>query len=449
MNSSYDFNVLKAGILQSGHEIVSSPEEADEIVYSGCSVRSIWVDDAVNQINEAAKRSPEAKLRVTGCLANTSANTVINKSTTENLSIESMPDILKQFTDIEFSSVDRSYTQNSKIEFESDSSEGLENLRRRVGKDKAEIVAELQEIDRRYGTKLEHRYRKMTKGFVFYDEIEPSEMITVTRSCPYKCAFCNIPQGRGKFESTPIDSVVEKVKFAVQEGKYHIVLIGDEIGNYYDFETKTNFSDMVEAVLEIHKDLKLSIRYIEPKPFLKFYDKLLKWSCEGKIQLLYISIQSGSQRILKMMNRGYNLTRLCRALNELRDASGVLFYGNWLLGFPSETDRDFDETVAIVKELNFHINVVIPFSARENTPAFEMQEQIDDKVIDQRVSYLTEVVSDMKASRIEQELSFLDTQTKKSILSKIKHAESLQYADDQKKSEPDRNNSLSIKIKQL
>lgn len=149
------------------------------------------------------------------------------------------------------------------------------------------------------------------------------------------------------------------------------------------------------------------------------------------------------------MNRGYNLTRLCRALNELRDASGVLFYGNWLLGFPSETDRDFDETVAIVKELNFHINVVIPFSARENTPAFEMQEQIDDKVIDQRVSYLTEVVSDMKASRIEQELSFLDTQTKKSILSKIKHAESLQYADNQKKSEPDRNNSLSIKIKQL
>lgn len=449
LNSAYDLNVLQAGLIQEGYAIVSSPEDADEIIYSGCSVRSRWVDDAINQIDEAGRRAPRAKIHVTGCLANTSAATVLSQTTTPNLIFGTMPEILSKHSDLKFSEVDQSFTQNSNITFESNESEGLQNLRRRVGKEKASIVASLQEIDRRHGKNTEQHYRNTTKGFVFYEEQEPCEMITATRSCPYKCAFCNIPQGRGKFESVSMSSIIAKARKAISEGKYHIILIGDEIGNYHAPDCKASFAELVENLLSLSSKVKLSIRYIEPKPFLKFSKKIIKWSKEGKIKLLYISIQSGSENILKAMNRGYDLARLTKVLKELRQTSPVILYGNWLIGFPGEEDSDFRETVLLVKELDFHINVVIPFSARENTPAIEMQKQLDERTINERVDSLTGIVAEMKASNMENLLSFVDKNLLKQLIDRIKHAECLQYVDDQQESEPNRISHQLIEVKQL
>lgn len=217
LNSSYDLNVLRAGLVQKGLEIVSRPEDADEIIYSGCSVRSRWVEDAILQIGEAAKRAPQTKIHVTGCIANTSADTVLSKTSIPNLTFGTMPEILSQYSDLQFSEVDQLLTQNSSIQFESTDSDGLQNLRQRVGAAKASIVADLQEVDRLHGSHAERYYRHTTKGFVFYDEQEPCEMITVTRSCPYKCAFCSIPQGRGKFESVQLSSIIEKARKAIGE----------------------------------------------------------------------------------------------------------------------------------------------------------------------------------------------------------------------------------------
>ncbi|WP_167816822.1 radical SAM protein [Aliivibrio fischeri] len=449
LNSSYDLNVLQAGLIQKGNEIVSSPEDADEIIYSGCSVRSRWVDDAINQINEAANRSPNAKIHVTGCLANTSAAIVRTNTTSSNIHFETIPEILNQYTNLDFSKVDQSFTQDSSVKFEHNNVHGLQNLRQRVGEDKASIVASLQEIDRLYGKNTEHYYRSITKGFVFYEEQKSSEMITVTRSCPYKCAFCSIPQGRGSFESVPLFSIVEKARKAVERGKFHIILIGDEIGNYHAPDCKANFKKLVESLLLLSPKVKLSIRYIEPKPFLKFFNSLLKWSKEGRIQLLYISIQSGSERILKIMNRGYDLSRLSNALKELRESSPVVLYGNWLIGFPGENDDDFLQTVSLVKDLEFQINVVIPFSARENTPAFDMPNQLDERTINDRVNLLTEIVANMKALNMEGLLNFLDKGNLTLLVDRIRNAECLQYIDDQQESEPSRTSSLSIEVKQL
>lgn len=448
-NSSFDLNVLEAGLRKHGFDIVDTPELADIIIYSGCSVRQRWVDDAVLQLNEVEERAPGTKTIVTGCLASTSFEVVRSNTSATDISSQTVASILRTYTGLEFAEVDQEFSQNSSASFEKDGSEGLQNLRKRVGIAKASIVADLQEIDRRHGSQAERAYRQTTKGFVFYDEQDPSEVITVARSCPYQCSFCNIPQGRGEFVSTPLSSILSKAKNALDQGNYHLILMGDEIGNYRDKESHADFPTLIKSLLALSPELTLSIRYIEPKPFLRYSEEIFQWCIGGKIRLLYISVQSGSRRILKAMNRGYDIDRLTKELKRFRQLSPVVFYGNWLVGFPGETEEDFSETVSLTEELKFHISVAIPFSSRENTPAEKMDNHLDKDTIEERVYRLTNVIANLKASAMESVLGFLDADSQRRLADRIREAECEQYVDDQENAEPLRVASNRIDAKQL
>ncbi|MDC5807916.1 radical SAM protein [Vibrio europaeus] len=449
LNSSYDLNVLEAGLVQKGYELVLQPEDADEVIYSGCSVRGKWVEDAISQINEVVRRAPNAEICITGCIANTSMDKVRKGTSAKNLSFGAMPQILRDKAELRFTDVDDTHVQDYNVEHKSDSQVGLQNLRLRVGEEKASIVASLQEIDRTYQCSSEMQYRRTTKGFVFYNEQDPFERITVTRSCPYKCTFCSIPKGRGEFTSVALSSVLSKARKAIEQGKYHIVLLGDEVGNYRCPEGGTDFPTLIENILGLSPKVELSIRYIEPKPFQKYYNNIMSWSEEGRIRLLYLSVQSGSYNVLRKMKRGYKLDRLKRQLSHIRCSTPVVLYGNWLIGFPSESEKDFDETVSLVKSLNFHINVVIPFSAREGTPAYTMDEHLPPEIIDARVKHLTEVVAEMKCNDMRDSLVSVEASVSDNIIERIRSAERSQYANDQEASEPTRVMANLIEVKIL
>ncbi len=428
LNAGYDVNVLRAGIEASGQQVVDLPELADEIIFSGCSVREHWVDDAINQLDLVRLRSPEARIVVTGCIANTSSQTVQSRLTDARLSFLSIHEVLQENTNLSFAEVDRRFSQGAGSNFEPAAIDGLQSLRRRVGVAKSRLLAQLEEEDRRHGTHLVSVYRETTKGFVFYNELEPCEMITVTRSCPYQCSFCNIPQGRGDFVSVPLQDIVAKAHAAIANGRYHIVLIGDEVGNYGTKTDGARFPEMVQAVLSLHPSVTVSIRYIEPKPFLKHFDKLLAWSLAGRLKLLYISLQSGSQRILKAMRRGYEIGNVADALRQFRQSGPTVLYGNWLVGFPGEQEEDFQATVALVRDLDFHINVAIPFSPRSNTPAQEMSNQVENSVLVARINVLTETVLDLKVELMRKHMEPIASSQRDALLELVRIAERDQYA---------------------
>lgn len=430
MNAAYDLNVLQGGLSEADFEVVDQPEAADEIIFSGCSVRAYWVEDAINQIAEVQGRAPHAKITVTGCLANTSAPLVASRLKQMPVTFRPMKKILQEDTGLAFSEVDRRLSQNSSVPFESAAVSGLQNLRRRVGATKASVVARLQEIDREYGTALEKRYRQTTKGFVFYAEADACEMITVTRSCPYKCSFCNIPQGRGEFESVPAGDILTKATAAVSQGKRHIILIGDEVGNYGAGGVGPRLTELIESLLAIDPGVTLSIRYIEPKPFLKYADRLMAWGRAGRLRLLYISLQSGSAKVLRAMNRGYAVEKLTERLMAFRAETPVVLYGNWMVGFPGEEEADFLETVALVEILRFHINVAIPFSARPGTPAETLAGHISPEVLAERVQRLTDAIARIKIEGLESWLAFLEPATRSDVLEQIRRGELEQYAED-------------------
>lgn len=403
LNSSYDLKVVEAGLGLKDFEIVTSPELADEILFSGCSVRQKWVDDAIDKIKKAHKLSSNAKITITGCIANTSKDAVSSRLSDKPIEYIPIRDVLKNKVGLSFDEVDATYSQNSDQNFEGE--DNLEKLRKRVGPRKLALAGELDKIDREFNLNTLDTYRRITRGYVFYNEAEPSEMITVSRSCLYKCSFCNIPEGRGEYESVAFDLVLKKARFAVASGKYHIILIGDEVGNYSSLVNggKINIIDLIESIISLNERVEVSIRYIEPKPFVKNIERLYEWALEGRIRLLYISIQSGSRYVLRKMNRGNKVDALVHNVKKFRKNTNTVFYSNWMVGFPGETENDFNQTIALIKSLDFQINVVIPFSERPNTLAFSMDKKISELKKLERVEALKSIFGEMKFDVLKEE----------------------------------------------
>lgn len=436
LNSSYDLNVLKVGLAGDGYEVVDRPEDADEVVFSGCSVRSKWVDDAINQIDQIHARVPGAHITVTGCIANVSAQAVRDRTVAQAISFQTQADILRDRTGLEFQAVDRGVSQDTSHDYEGNSNNGLTQLRQRVGPEKAAVVARLQKVDREFGTALAQKYQRETKGFVFYHEVQAAELITVTRSCLYQCTFCSIPKGRGPFTSVPLEDVLFKAKAALARGVHRFILVGDEIGNYGADKPDEKFPDLLRSLVALDPGVRISIRYIEPKPFLRHAALLRELCAAGQIDLLYISLQSGSPRILKAMNRGSTIDAVTSLYATFRMETDVVFYCNWMVGFPGETEEDFQRTVELAKKLNLQISVAIPFSSRPGTPAEKFDEQIDETTKTERVSRLTEVIADIKAAQFEVHLSFLGDVERLSVLDLIREAEMRLYAEPKTEQHP-------------
>lgn len=428
LNASYDLNVLRIGLESGGYEIVGRPEDADEVIYSGCSVRGKWVTDAINQIGQIHTQAPSANITVTGCIASVSEDAVRNGLRIKDIAFQQQQAILKDRTGLDFGAVDAKASQDTTHDYEGAGS-GLTQLRQRIGPEKAAVVAKLQKIDREFGLDLAHAYQRETKGFVFYHEVEPAAMITVSRSCLYQCSFCSIPRGRGPFTSVPLQDIVAKARAALLSGVNRLILVGDEVGNYGADGLDEKFPDLLNSLVALDAGIRLSIRYIEPKPFVKHADLLRRLSDSGNIDLLYVSLQSGSPNILKRMNRGSGIEKAVATYSDFRRNTDVVFYCNWMVGFPGETEDDFTQTVALAKRLDLQINVAIPFSSRPDTAADQYGEHLSDDIKRERVQRLTEVLADVKAAQFHSRLSFLDEATREPLLELIRAAEKRLYAE--------------------
>lgn len=326
---------------------------------------------------------------------------------------------MKNYTSSSVEKIDEILSQNESINYE-----GTNNQRKRINERKLLLIDELKKIDRKYNLNLTLKYKEITKGFVFYNEDEPTEFITITRGCPYKCSYCSIPIGRGgEYKSVPLGNIIKKIDNAIEKGINKILLIGDEIGNYGLGTNGLDFSRLLEMIFENYNII-IGIRYLEPKPFLKHYETIKKYCLLGKIKLLYIPLQSGSNDILKLMNRSYKITdELINKIRFLRTNTNTVFYTNWMIGFNNESNQDFEKTIELAKELNFQINMVIPFSERPNTFAENIKNKVSIEEKERRHKELFNVVKNLKKNLFQQELKNLNLEEEKKILDLIVESE--------------------------
>lgn len=230
--------------------------------------------------------------------------------------------------------------------------------------------------------------------------------VSIMQGCNQYCTFCIVPYTRGAERSRTIDDILAECEALVEHGVKEITLLGQIVTSYGKREIgvrdgKSAFVQLLEAVHEI--DGLERIRFTSPHPkgygddLTEAYARLPKL-CESA----HIPVQSGSNRVLKLMHRGYTRKRFLEIIEKLRSVKPEIgLTTDIIVGFPGETDEDFEETVSLVREVQFDNAYLFKYSPRKDTPAASMTDQVPLELREERHARLLQLVNEIADQRYQ------------------------------------------------
>lgn len=346
--NQYETDAIASQFQDNGFKLVPFDKEADVYVINSCTVTHQSDHKSRNFISQANRKNPDSVLVVTGCMANNAKNEL----------------------------------------------EGRDEINYVVENDHKSSVFSL--VEAHYNGEIFHpsklnydlfSYGSTDKGF------HTRSMVKIQDGCDNFCTFCIIPSVRGRAVSRPIQDILENVKSVIAKGAKEVVLTGVNIGRY-EYEN-FKFDDVVEQILELDGDFRLRISSIEPDGF---GDKFLGLLNHPKMTPhLHLCLQSGSGPILLQMRRMYSIKKFMEIANKIRSyRPDFNITTDIIIGFPGESDQDFEATCNIIKELQFGHVHAFKYSIRKGTRAERMQSQVDERIKTQRSEVLREIADDVK-----------------------------------------------------
>jgi tRNA-2-methylthio-N6-dimethylallyladenosine synthase len=349
MNVS-DSELMLGKLAASGYDSVDGPDGADVILVNTCAIREHAEQRVIGRLGEMkSKMKSGAILGVTGCMAQRLGPTILERA--GHVSLVIGPDGYRSLPLL------------------------IENARR--GERTASTDFDLEE-----------HYEDFTPRR--FDKVKA--WIPVQRGCDYRCTYCIVPTTRGPERSRRLDEVVRETQQVVEEGMSEVVLLGQTVNSYND--GTHDFADLVRAVGSVPGIRRL--RFTSPHPN-DFSDRVIDAlaSTETACEHVHLPMQSGSTRVLKRMLRRYTREDYLRCVDRLRAAiPGLGLTTDIIVGFPGETEADFEDTLEIVREVVFDDAYTFKFSPREGTPATRMPESetIPDDVASERLARLITTV---------------------------------------------------------
>jgi tRNA-2-methylthio-N6-dimethylallyladenosine synthase len=221
-------------------------------------------------------------------------------------------------------------------------------------------------------------------------ENAPTAFVTVQRGCDYRCTFCIVPQTRGPERSRRLAEVVREVTELVGQDTTEVTLLGQTVNSYHDGQH--DFADLLRALGAVEGLRRL--RFTSPYP-TDFTSRVIEAIAATPVvcEHVHLPVQSGSNAVLKRMLRRYTRERYLEVVEELRAAvAGVTFSTDIIVGFPGETEADFEQTLSLVTEADFDDAYTFKYSVREGTPAVRLKDHIPDEVASGRLDRLIETV---------------------------------------------------------
>ena len=219
--------------------------------------------------------------------------------------------------------------------------------------------------------------------------------LKIQDGCNFSCSYCTVPLARGKSRSLAIHDVLASVDRLCSDGYKEIVLTGIHTGSYgTDLKPKSSLFETVKLIAESYPQIRIRLSSIEPREFNEEFLLLLKY--DNICPHLHIPLQSGSDKILKDMNRGYTTEFYKQLINNIiTNYPGVSIGTDVIAGFPGEGERDFDDTVKFIKQLPIAYIHVFPYSKRPDTRASLLNDQISEENKKIRVKKLLEIGKNM------------------------------------------------------
>lgn len=260
-------------------------------------------------------------------------------------------------------------------------------------KDKSRII---ELIDNYYENKeivkdfRENELTKFEDMFITNFPGRTRAFVKIQDGCENFCSYCIIPFVRGKCRSKDFDKVIEEVKSLVENGYKEVVLTGIHTGNY-GVDKDTNFATLLKELVKIEGLDRLRISSIEVTELTDEVLDVIK-NNPKIVDHMHIPLQAGSDKILKLMNRKYDLEYFKDKINKIRSIRpNISITTDIIVGFPEENEEDFNTTLETVKEINFSKVHVFPYSLRSGTVAFNMKNQVDGNIKKERARRLLEL----------------------------------------------------------
>ncbi len=340
--NQYESDSIATDFRNAGYDVVSIKEIADVYIINTCTVTNKSDAKSRNMIRKARRTNPDALLFVIGCYADTNR---------------------KDIDDIEGVDFVIGNKRKSKI-FDIVLSIFRNNLQ-----------DSYQQIDIKSFPENSFNYSTATKGS------HTRSFVKIQDGCDVKCSYCKIPYARGKPVSKPVNEITKDIKILYDNGYREFILTGINI-IYYNDRGKC-LSDLLQDIYSIKGDFRIRLSSLEPD---KITDRLLDiLSYEKMGKHLHIPLQSGSNKILEAMRRRYNIKYYVNLIEKIKNRYPDLnITTDLIIGFPDETDEDFNQTVKIIKECNFSHIHTFKYSKRTGTPASIMPNQINEKIKTER-----------------------------------------------------------------
>jgi len=226
-------------------------------------------------------------------------------------------------------------------------------------------------------------------------------MLKIEEGCEQFCSYCIIPYARGKVRSMPLERVVSEFQKLLEAGYREIVLTGIHLG-CYGKDLGLTLDDVLKELVTFPGEFRIRLGSIEPTDFTE--ELIRRIAGQPRIcQYLHIPLQSGSDRILERMNRGYRLDYFRDLLKALRSINPLIGIGTDLIvGFPGETEEDFESTLEFVSKQRFSKMHVFRYSPRKGTPAAAMPDRVPGKIQEERSHRIGKIAAEMSRAYADQ-----------------------------------------------
>ena len=396
-----DSEAVAAQLVAKGYELAPTEKTADVILLNTCSVRDFAEQKAIGKMQNLAadvrKNRPNVVLGFMGCMAQSRGQELIDK----------LPDVDLVLGTQKFH-------------------RAADYLDEIISGARAKIV-DVAEEKNSEATIREHLLVGRASSPTDRRDACPTAFVSIMQGCNQHCTFCIVPYTRGEERSRTISDIVNECRELVSRGVKEIILLGQIVTSYGKREKRDEwqvtrdtkilspvtrhlspFVQLLEAIHEI--DGLERIRFTSPHPkgygddLIEAYARLPKL-CESA----HIPVQSGSDRVLKLMHRGYTSEKFLGIIQKLRRARPHIgITTDIIVGFPGETEDDFEETLSLAREVEFDNAYIFKYSPRRDTPAAEMPDQVPQKIREERNQRLLETINEIGARKYE---NFIGRQT--------------------------------------
>lgn len=265
-------------------------------------------------------------------------------------------------------------------------------------------IENLNEIDRLFPS-FETKLSKIPDTHIPYNQPANNKTkayLRVASGCSQNCSYCGIKKAIGKLKSKPLNKCIKEYRSLIERGHKCMIFTADDIGSY-GLDIGTSFETLLMELdrISLDKDITLEIQALNPVWLIKYKEVLFEMVKKGRISFILCPIQSGSEKILKLMNRYSNIDEIIKVLSELKRINpNIHLRTHVIIGFPSESQKDFDSTLSVIKNVGFNSVECFLFSDPADSPNFESLNMIGGKTILNRKEKLKDFLEKEKITLI-------------------------------------------------